>query len=168
MTTDVRSKNCVFLSHCLLAQVVRAQGVAKWPGSCTPVVQWCLDNDVNMIQMPCPEYSCAGMSRQTHGKKYYEEHHLRQKCLGDVHAVIEVMFDHLKSGHNILAIICVEFSPACSPNEGRSPYNPKGIFIEELQKEMRATDIRSIPFIGVSDRWLKRLDKDLAGLKERL
>lgn len=163
-----RSNNCVFLSHCLLAQTVRAEGVAKWEGACTPVVQWCLDNGVNMIQMPCPETNCIGLDRPPKGKKYYHHHEdFRGLCNYLAYGVVERMVDLRDAGRKILCVFCVEFSPACSPNEGSSPYNPKGIFIEELQKEMSEQEI-DISFVGVSDRWLKRLDRDLLDLSSRL
>ena len=69
----------------------------------------------------------------------------------------------IEAGKEIVGIIAVHMSPACSPNEGRSPYNPKGIFIEELQKQMKCGGVE-IPFIGVSDRWLKKLETDLNSL----
>ena len=50
--TDVRSKYCVFVSHCMLAQCVMANGVVKqFPGPVKPVLQFCLDNDINIICM---------------------------------------------------------------------------------------------------------------------
>jgi len=162
---DMRSEKCVFLSHCLLAQTVRAEGVAKWKAACKPVIQFCLDNDINMIQLPCPEVSCSagGLGRSTHGKKYYEENSLRGKSTELAKGVVQDMHKLIESGKEIIGIITVHMSPACSPNEGRSPYNPKGIFIEELQKQMQNEKVEA-PFIGVSDRWLKKLDRELNDL----
>ena len=165
---DMRSEKCVFLSHCLLAQTVRAEGVAKWKAACKPVVQFCLDNDINMIQLPCPEVSCSagGLGRPTHGKKFYEENGLREKSIELARGVVMDMNKLIEDGKEILAIITVHMSPACSPNEGRSPYNPKGIFVEELQVHMKIGKIE-IPFIGVCDRWMKKLDRDLNDLINR-
>jgi len=161
----MRSEKCVFLSHCLLAQTVRAEGVAKWKAACKPVIQFCLDNDINMIQMPCPETSCSagGLGRPTHGKKFYEANGLRETSKELAIGVVSDMQNLIQAEKEILAIISVHMSPACSPNEGKSPYNPKGIFIEELQKQMKNERI-GIPFIGVNDRWLKKLDKELNNL----
>ena len=79
--SDVRSKDCVFVSHCMLAQGVMANGLVKhFPGPVRPVLQFCLDHDINIIQMPCPETLCAsgGLGRDPRGKKWYEQNGMRE------------------------------------------------------------------------------------------
>src|SRR6266571_3777814 len=53
---DRRSQRCLVLAHCLLAQCVRAEGLAKYfPGPVVPVLQFCISNEINIVQLPCPE-----------------------------------------------------------------------------------------------------------------
>ena len=78
--TDIRSKRCVFVSHCLLAQGLMAQGIVRKHSSIfRPILEFCLEHDLNVFQMPCPEAQCAagGIERQPHGKQWYEERGLR-------------------------------------------------------------------------------------------
>jgi predicted secreted protein len=162
----LRSNRCVFLSHCLLAQTVRANGLAKYfPAAVKPVVQFCLDNDINMIQMPCPEVLCAsgGLGRDPHGKAWYEQNGLRQISAKIAHEQANYARQLIKSGCTILAIIGLEFSPACATtylNRGPVIYKDKGIFAEELKKAFGEVGLE-IPFVGVNQRWLKKLDRDL-------
>lgn len=167
----IRSTKCVFLSHCILAQAVRANGLAKYyPAAIKPVVQFCLDHDINMMQMPCPETMCAagGLGREPHGKGWYESRGLRETSSAiavDQAAYVKTLID---GGNQVLAIIGMEFSPACATtflSKGRAIYRDRGIFIEELQKELDRLGLE-IPFIGVNQRWLKKLDRELHGLLE--
>ena len=161
-----RSRKCVFVSHCLLAQVTVAKGLAKFsPAVVKPVIQFCLDNDINIFQMPCPEVLCeaGGLIRDLHGKKWYEDKELRKTSRQIAHEQIIYMANLISSGASILAIIGVEFSPACAPtylNKGRAIVKGKGIYIEELQRELEHIDLR-IPFIGINQRWHKKTKKQL-------
>ena len=114
---DDRSKNCVFVSHCLLAQGIRANGLAKYERAAVkPLVQFCLDHDINIMQMPCPERLCAagGIGREPHGKAWYEKNGLRDTSARIAREQAAYMKTLIENGFNILAIIGMEFSPACA------------------------------------------------------
>lgn len=168
---DIRSTKCVFLSHCLLAQAVRAIGVAKYfPGPVKPVIQFCLDNDINMMQMPCPETLCAsgGLGRDPHGKKWYEQKGMRDTAREIAVSQVAYMKNLIENEFSILAVIGMEFSPACAVNylnRGQRIYRDQGIYVEEL-KALMAKEKIEIPFIGVNQRALKKLQKQLDSLLE--
>jgi predicted secreted protein len=165
----LRSRNCVFLSHCLLAQAVRAKGLAKYfPAAVKPVVQFCLDHDINMMQMPCPESICAagGLGRDAHGKGWYERNGLRETAEKIAAGQVAYMKQLLANDFRVLAVIGMEFSPACAVsllNKGQRVYHDEGIYIEELKRAMAAEKI-IVPFIGVNQRGLKKLGLDLESL----
>lgn len=167
-----RSRRCVFLSHCLLAQAVRAKGVAKYfRAAVKPVVQFCLDNDINMIQMPCPETLCpaGGLGREPHGKAWYEKRGLRTTSTAIAKEQAAYMKSLIENGMHVLAVIGMEFSPACAVtylNRGTRIVKGRGIYIEELRDEMSNLSIE-VPFIGVNQRWLKKLDKELNQLLDK-
>lgn len=166
---DIRSNKCVFVSHCILAQCVRANGLAKYyAGAVKPVVQFCLDHDINMMQMPCPESMCSagGLGRDPHGKKWYEDNGLRDTATGIAKGQVEYMRSIVQNGNEILAIIGMEFSPACAVtylNRGPVIYKDRGIYVEELQKYLDEENL-DIPFIGVNQRAHKKLAKQLNSL----
>jgi len=165
----IRSKNCVFLSHCIFAQAVRAEGLAKkFPAAISPVVQFCLDNSINMFQMPCPEMQCmaGGLGRKPHGKTWYEKNGLRETAATIASNQVAYMKELTLRDFNILAIIGIEFSPACAPkylNRGAVIIKDKGIYIEELEKRMEENNLE-IPFLGVNTRWHKKLKHDLEAI----
>lgn len=164
--TDSRSKRCVFVSHCMMAMCVRAEGTVKqFPAIVKPVIQFCLDNDINILQMPCPETQCAsgGLGRGTHGKKWYEDNGLRFTAKEIAVDQAKYMHRLQEDGNKILAIIGIDFSPACAVNylnRGPAIYKAEGIYIEELKKVMKALGL-NIPFMGVNQRAHLKLDRQL-------
>lgn len=167
--TDIRSKRCVFVSHCMLAQGIMAEGVVrKFPAIVRPVIEFCLKHDLNIMQMPCPESQCAsgGLGRLPHGKKWYEDNGLRDTATKIAKGQAEYMKDLVDNGFEILAIIGVDFSPACAVtylNRGPVVYKDEGIYVEELKKCLSDVGL-CIKFMGINQRWHKKLQKDLENL----
>lgn len=160
--TDIRSKYCVFVSHCILAQGIMADGIVKYfPGPIKPILQLCLDNDINIMQMPCPEATCksGGLGRIPRGKKWYEKNGLRKHCETIAKQQVEYMAALEANGFKIIAIIGVDFSPACAVNylnKGRSIHRDEGIYIEELKSKIKTAGM-DIKLIGISQRWHKKM-----------
>ena len=63
MFTDGRSKKVVFLAHCLLNQNAISDGTAVYPSAFQGLIRFFLDNDVGIVQLPCPELCCLGLDR---------------------------------------------------------------------------------------------------------
>jgi hypothetical protein len=129
-----------------------------------------LDHAINIMQMPCPESICAagGLGRDPHGKKWYDDRGLRETASKIASGQVSYMKALTEQGYEILAIIGMEFSPACAVNYlNRGPVIVKdsGIYIEELRRELDEANL-SIRMIGVNQRALKKLDSDLRSLIE--
>jgi predicted secreted protein len=170
--TDIRSRRCVFVSHCILAQCVMAEGVVRHhPAIMRPVVEFCLANDINIIQMQCPETNCAagGLGRRPRGKGWYERNGLRDTAASIASEQLDYMERLRAGGIEILAVIGVEFSPACAVtylNKGRSIVRAEGIFIEELRNGMAKRGFQ-VAFVGVAAKWERRIERDLQALLVR-
>jgi len=149
-----------------------AEGVVRHhPAIMRPVVEFCLANDINIVQMPCPETQCAagGLGRQPHGKSWYERNGLRDTAAAIAAGQLDYMERLRAAGIEILAVIGVEFSPACAVtflNKGRSIVRDEGIFIEELRKGMAERGLE-VAFIGVAAKWERRIERDLRALLTR-
>ncbi|MEA3037127.1 MAG: hypothetical protein QOH04_2904 [Sphingomonadales bacterium] len=169
---DARSRRCIFVSHCMLAQCVMAEGVAKhFAAMVKPVVQFCLDNDINIMQMPCPESLCAagGLARIPHGKAWYEQNGLRETSSSIAKGQAAYVQRLIEGGIEVLGVVGIDFSPACAVNylnKGRSIIRGEGIYVEELKRELAALDIE-LPFIGVAAKWSKKMIRDLEALLSR-
>lgn len=167
--TDVRSRRCVFVAHCLLAQGVMAQGaVRQYPGPVRPIVEFCMEHELNIMQMPCPESTCpaGGLSREPHGKVWYERNGLRDTAREIAVGQAEYIQRLSTEGFEVVGIIGVDFSPACAVNylnRGSRIYHDQGIYVEELMKCLSERGL-TIPFVGINQRWHIKLQKDLNSL----
>jgi predicted secreted protein len=148
-----------------------AEGLVKeFPGLIAPVVEFCLKNDINIMQMPCPETlsPAGGLGRSPHGKVWYEAEGLRDTAREIARSQVDYMARLLAQQLEIIGIIGVEFSPACGVkylNKGRSIVRAKGIYVEELERAMTERAI-TVPIIGISQRWKRKMVADLEGLLE--
>ncbi len=145
-----------------------ARGMVKvFPGPVKPVVEFCLANDISIMQMPCPETLCpaGGLDREPHGKKWYEDHGLRETSKDIARKQVAYM-KRIAASYRILAIVGVDFSPACAVNylnKGRSIYAGQGIFMEELQLALKDAGM-DVPFVGIFQKWQKKIQRDLGGV----
>ncbi len=159
------SDRCVFVSHCILAQTVRAEGCAKSPAVITQVIEFLMRNHINIIQMPCPETLTpnGGLGREAHGKKWYEENGLRGTCTDIAISQVGYMKTLIAGGKEVIGVIGITFSPACSTEKDVNVYRQQGIYIEELEKALSSEGI-DIPMISVNPDWCAKLEKDLERL----
>lgn len=165
-----RSKRYVIVPFCLMAQGIRAQGIArKFSSSIKPVTDLLMKYDVNIIQMRCPELYFDGFIRQPCGKDHYDNFHNRKICQQVAEKEVELMKMLKDHDHEIVAVLGINFSPSCAVDylSGRPPNRKKGkgIYIEELDKVMRKEKIYNIPFIGIS---IYRIEETINALKKVL
>jgi predicted secreted protein len=146
-----------------------AEGLVKdFPAVVRPVLTFCLENDINIIQMPCPETlsDAGGLGRAPKGKAWYEANGLRDSARKIAQSQTSYMLKLREQGFSILAIIGVDFSPACAVNylnKGRSIVRGKGIYVEELEACMKERNI-VVPFLGIRQAWKNKMMNDLRQL----
>jgi len=176
---DQRSQRFILVPFCLICQAFQAKGIVRFGFSSVikPVLDEILDNDLNIIQMPCPEsmlggYS-QGLSREPKGIKAYNNPEFLQICEKIAQEVTIMIEGILSNGYEIVAILGMEYSPSCSINlqysEKGTTHQP-GHFISALQKKLDGKKIE-IPFIGINRRGLgptiKRIKDALHGENQR-
>ena len=70
MFADGRSRKVVFLAHCLLNQNAISDGTAVYPAAFRELVQFFLEHQVGIVQLPCPELCCLGRAVPGHRRKH--------------------------------------------------------------------------------------------------
>lgn len=165
--TDIEvSQRCVFIAHCMLAQTVRAEGCAKAPAAIKRVIEFLMEHEINIMQMPCPESIMLGIAREKHGKKWYEEKGFREVCRDIARNQVNYMKALEIDGKKIVGVIGVTFSPACSfERDNGSVYRQEGIYGEELRAAMKHFNIDA-KMISVNPDWKDKLEADLLSLLE--
>jgi predicted secreted protein len=164
-----RSKKVIFVSYCTLCQSVRAKGVAiKFPAVANPVISFLMDNDISIIQMPCPELRYQGVKRDGVRKEAYDNAEFRAICKEYAEQVTHTMRTLRDDGFRITGVLGIENSPTCGVNfvlrEGKGRVHESGVFIEELQNLLLRENVKDIAFVGISVFNIKKSLSDLRDL----
>ena len=156
---DKRSKYFVLVPFCLLAQAYQAQGLVKyeWTSSIKPFVKLLIDNDINIIQMPCTESSYKNnLIRDPRGLKKYDEE-IANKVAQEIQQIIN-------SNYKVIAILGIEQSPSCCVNyiyTNNGNEKRKGIFMQKLADKIKDYNI---PIIGINRKYINKSLKELETL----
>ena len=127
---DSRSRNVIFLSHCILNENTRYPGGACAGGCVREIVEQCLNSNVGIVQMPCPEqYAWGGVTKRwflmVFGIKSTFLYHMRRILLPLcilytkaiyrklAHATADQVNDYLVSGYSVIGVVGVDGSPSC-------------------------------------------------------
>lgn len=163
---DKRSKKIVVVSHCILNQNAKVEGLSRFPGVITPIVDFLVKSGAGIIQMPCPETTYLGIRRWQHVKEQYDTPAFREHCRKLASSVVDQLEDYQESGYKIMAVLGMNGSPSCGVD--RTPRNPtwggmipeklpkqeqvpeKGVYMETLEAEMKRQKL-DIPIIGVPE-----------------
>ncbi len=160
---DNRSDKFVFVPFCMLAQAFQAQGIVKyeWRSAIKPIVNLLMDNDINIIQMPCAEAQFNGLVRAPQGITKYDTEQFNaccQQCADMVSAQIKQILD---AKYQVVAILGIEQSPSCCVNyiySNKGMQNRKGLFMQKLYDNINQYNI---PIIGINRKSIKRAMNEL-------
>lgn len=165
---DKRSRKVVFLAHCITNMNARMhQCSLVFASSADPLVRFCLDHELGMAVMPCPELLATGLGRdrdepeKEYLREVLEEPLVRQRIRQLAEQVVFQMTEYRWQGFEIVAAIGNDGSPSCGVH--RTAFaNPEkrfgpgqGVFFQEMGKLMAAEDIE-IPMKGIED---ERIDE---------
>lgn len=175
MIKDGRSGKLALVAHCILNQNSRVLGLAKRSSVITEIVELLMRNKVSIIQMPCPEFTYAGILRSPQTKDQYNNVMFRTHCRRIGEEIANQIQEYSRCGIQTKTVIGVDGSPSCGVNEisRRNPYKNltryevvrgSGILIEELHLALGKRKI-SIPFYGIQ---YEHLSEDLVMVEKLL
>jgi predicted secreted protein len=148
-----RSRKIIFVSHCILNQNARPLGGEKYPGPVKELLELFAESGVGIVQIPCPQLEFnEGFDRKAKPKESYDTNGFRTNCQKLSVDIIQMIENYLRKSYSVLGILGVELTSTCSVYQirnGRRSVPGKGIFIEELEKEMQKKNFQ-IPIIGVN------------------
>jgi len=161
---DNRSKYFVFVPFCLLAQAYQAQGIVKyeWKSSIKPFVNLLIENDINIIQMPCAESTFNNrLIREPMGITKYDTKDFNIQCEILAQEVANQIKTLIDSNYKVLAILGIEQSPSCCVNyiyTNHGNEKRKGLFMEKLYNKISDYNI---PIIGINRKYINKSLKHL-------
>lgn len=146
-----RSKNVVFMSHCILNQNTVVDPLARAKGAYRNIIEMIMDHGIGIHQLPCPEYRHLGLKREPMNKEEYDTIEFRNLCKDIAEDAINMMREYLENDYNIIGIIGINHSPTCSIN------GVQGILMEEILGLAIRENI-SLKLIDVSGEYLDGAD----------
>jgi len=159
------------LAHCILNGNAKVQGLCNYPSSITDVINILLENEIGIIQLPCPEMMTYGVKRWGHVREQFDTAYFRNECQQIMMPIINQLKDYTKNGYQIVGVIGVDGSPSCGVNKSCSGawggeifgdedildrikrmefVSKRGIFMEEIKELLDKNNI-SIPFAAVDE-----------------
>lgn len=156
---DNRSRKFIFVPFCLMAQSFQAQGIVKyeWKSSIKPIMQVLLDNDINIIQMPCIEAEFGNnLIRKPKGIKKYDTTEFNKHCEALANKVSEQIKTVVSSDYEVIAILGIEQSPSCCVNyiyTNKGIEKRMGLFMGKLHAKIKDLNI---PIIGINRKYINK------------
>lgn len=175
---DKRSRRIVAVINCILNQNARDFGAARYQGMNTDIIGILNKHGVGVLQLPCPEMSCLGLSRSRPKglsiRDVLDTPDGRKCCMQLSTSVVDQIHEYIKHNCKVLAIMGGDVeSPGCAVHICRGDTGEKrlkdksGVFMKALEAELRKRNIE-IPFRGIRESNPEMLVQDLAWLENLL
>lgn len=175
---DKRSRKMVAVINCILNQNARDFGAARYQGMNTDIIGILNKHGVGVLQLPCPEMSCLGLSRSRPkglSIRYVLDTPDGRKCCRQLSiSVVDQIHEYLKHNSKVLAILGGDAgSPGCAVHissedtTNQTLADKSGVFMKELEAELRERNIK-VPFRGIRDSSREMLKQDVAWLDNLL
>ena len=179
--SDIRSYRFLAAIECILNQNTRDLGAATYPAINREIVRLCMEYNVGIMPIPCPEMFCLGFIRQRKPgqsiRDALDTNEGRQCCKMLSIELVTKIEDYIKNNNTLLAILGGNpESPGCAvhttvgQDQKHVLTEKSGIFMQEFSKQLKLKSIE-VPFRGIRDcqpEWLKEdlkwLEQLIAGL----
>lgn len=166
-----KNKKVIILSHCILNEYSK---VKKWDKEeniteldTMNFLKFLLDNEIGIIQMPCPELTGYGLKRWGQVKEQYDHPHYRKMCRELFKPILDYILEYQSNDVEVISLMGIYGSPTCgvyrtcSGNWGGeigsnpdiqstistvSSIDDSGIFMEEIEKILKDNNL-NIPMI---------------------
>lgn len=166
-----RSKKIAIISHCIINQNSVVKGEYKDMNIFFPFIKKLFEENIGILQLPCPETECYGLRRWGHVKEQFDNCGYRKYVEKIVNSFVDIIKEYINNGYEIVGIYGIAGSPSCGVNltcsanwEGEiSLYkdkedivsrvkmiNESGIFMEIFKSVLDKNKI-NIPFYDVDD-----------------
>lgn len=176
----------IILSHCVLNEYSK---VKKWEDeketelTTMDFLKFLLDNNIGIIQLPCPELVGYGLNRWGQVKEQYDHPHYRRTCRKLFEPVLDQILEYESNGFHVISLMGIYGSPTCGVSKtcsgqwgGEIGSNPdiektintvssidgSGVFIEEITKVFKENKL-DIPMIDFNKN---ELSNTIKGIEE--
>lgn len=171
-------KKILVVTHCILNRAAKVESynidsINKEDELRKELLKEVFEKDIELLQLPCPEFSMYGSKRWGHVKDQFDNPFFRNHCKKILSPVIEQLLEYYsnKEKFEIVGIVAIDGSPSCGYNftckgnyggelggcttldekiESIVLENESGVFMEELKKLLNDNSI-NIPIRTLKD-----------------
>lgn len=170
-------KRIVFVSHCVLNTASKVQeinnGVTDEELCRKSFLSKAIEQDIHMVQLPCPEFNIYGAKRWGHAKEQFNNPFYRDSCRKMLEPFILQVREYVANGDRfqVLGVIGIDGSPSCginlsycgqwggelssNPNlnaviQGIQPKEEMGVFMEVLEELFKENKLE-LKMVGLKD-----------------
>ena len=162
-------KRILVVTHCILNRASKVKSynieeINKENELRKELLKEVFEKDIELLQLPCPEFTMYGAKRWGHVKDQFDNPFFRKNCEEILNPIIEQLkeYNNNKDRFQILGIVSVEGSPSCGYNltckgnyggelggcsnlqekiESIVMVNEAGVFMEELKILLDKNDL---------------------------
>lgn len=167
-----REKKLILLCHCILNCNAKVEGLSKYKSFIKNLVDMLYEENISIIQLPCPEMHMYGIKRWGHTKNQFDTPFFRKQCENILVPVVDQVKNYIDNNYKVLGVIGIDGSPSCGVNltclgdfggesssienykksiDSLKMVNEEGVFIEEIKKLFKKQNI-NIPFISLLEK----------------
>lgn len=156
-----RGKKIVLVSHCILNQNSVVKPYGRKAEDFKKLLMRLIEENIGIIQLPCPEISMYGLKRWGHVKDQFETPHFRNESRLMLENTLNNIIDYKNNSYEILGVIGIKGSPSCGVNttcrgnwsgslscnnieenlKNIKEVNEAGVFMEVLEKSLIRIDL---------------------------
>lgn len=172
-------KKVVFVSHCVLNTASKvtelvSNGVTDEEIYRKKFLLKAIEEDIHLIQLPCPEFNLYGAKRWGHAREQFDNPFYRESCKKMLEPIILQVREYVANNDKfeVLGIVGIDGSPSCGINltycgdwEGELSSNPnlkgmidaiyprneKGVFMEVLKELLNKNNLQQIEMVSLND-----------------
>lgn len=113
----------IVISHCLLNPATRVHVLGKRFKMIKKILDFFLDKNISVIQLPCPEFTAMGYMRNPQGRMQYNNIFFRKHCKEELENYVDMICELKENNNTPLCYIGVQGSPTCSIYWGKHKMN---------------------------------------------
>lgn len=111
-----RSKKLAILSHCILNQNSVVKGEYKDINIFLPFVKNLFENNIGILQLPCPETEYYGLKRWGHVKEQFCNVGYKKYIENRINDFVDNIKEYINNGYEIIGVYGIAGSPSCGVN----------------------------------------------------
>lgn len=179
-------KKILVVTHCILNRASKVErynveSIDKENELRKALLNEVFEQDIEILQLPCPEFTMYGAKRWGHVKNQFDNIFFRKHCKAILQPVIEQIIEYYtnKEKFEIIGIVAIDGSPSCGYNftckgdyggelggckllnekiKSIALENNPGVFMEELKKLLDENNL-NIPIRTLKDEIIYLEDK---------